>query len=109
MSVMEVFGWSLVGVAIGGFVGGCLIWLMHELRNAPTEVEDASLDDLLDPAEKARAKFTRAGWTEIEPGYWVKDTEDMCALEDIPDADPVFLAEALAGIRSIPTTEEADQ
>lgn len=48
MSGMEIIGWSLVGASIGGFIGGCLWWLIREARNAPTLVESTPLAELLD-------------------------------------------------------------
>lgn len=46
--IYEVVGWTLCVVAIVGFFTGCAIWLISELRNAPTEVESTPLEDLLE-------------------------------------------------------------
>lgn len=60
MRTDEIFGWTLSIIAVVGFFTGCAIWLIHEARNAPTEVESTPLDDLLD----ASAGGDNLAWTD---------------------------------------------
>lgn len=100
----EQWFWGLVSVVVLAAIG----WVAIEAVNAPTLEDPTPLDDLLggqDPAEKAAAKFTRAGWTEVAPGYWVKTppelADDECPLESIPGCDVWFMASVLADIEDL--------
>lgn len=62
MRTDEIFGWTLSIVAVAAFFTGCAIWLISELRSAPTYEggEVTPLDDLLD----ASAGGDNLAWTD---------------------------------------------
>jgi hypothetical protein len=118
MSNLVTLGIAWIAGAVVVFIVGAAVWFVRELRTAPTEVEEVPLDDLLDDATAAEADvfptghFTREGWTEFAPGYWVRDVpheENECALHEIPGFDAQFAGEVLADIDDLATTEEEAQ
>lgn len=72
----------------------------REIRKSFDEHADEALAMVADPAAEAADKFTRAGWTEAAPGYWVK-TPPQLADNEFPLEDIHLSADALAFAGSV--------